>query len=264
MTVAGRRVANPRLVAECVRVSYDGVQAIAGMSLEVMPGEVCALIGPNGSGKTTMLSVLSRLVSPLSGRLMFEGQEYSNVRPSSVSTIGIARTFQTVRLVAGLSATTNVLMGGDSKRRGLGLLESLFEFRSLRRYERDGRVNARDWLARVGLADVSERPVESLSYGQQRRAELARALMMEPSLILLDEPTAGMSEAERDEIASLLIGLASDGLSILLVEHNLRLISNISDWVYVMDLGQCIAEGPAAHVSRDSRVVSAYLGGRAS
>jgi ABC-type branched-subunit amino acid transport system ATPase component len=159
-----------------------------------------------------------------------------------------------------MSVIENVVAGADARRRGVGLAEVFFFPRGARRYEVAARGAADEALDRVGLGGFGARDVRSLAYGQQRRVELARALVADPELILLDEPTAGMSEAERDEIGEVLSGLSASGKSLLVVEHNLRFINNICDWVYVMDLGACIASGPAAVVSKDPQVVAAYVG----
>jgi branched-chain amino acid transport system ATP-binding protein len=261
----GSRVDGPEwLQVERLTVRYGGLVAVAEFSMVIRQGELCGLIGPNGSGKSSTLAALSRLVKPSSGRLIWKGAEYTRRNPSDMIRLGVARTFQTVRLVPTLSVLENVVAGADAKQKGLGLAEAVFLPRRFHRYETAVRGSAREALEQVGLGHLRENDVRSLSYGQQRRVELARALVADPDLILLDEPTAGMSEMERDEIAVLLTSIASSGKSILVVEHNLRFINNICDWVYVMNLGACIAEGPARVVSREPEVVAAYVGGEAS
>ena len=264
MTDPTRDPVGARLATERLSVAYGGVVAVDDLNLVVRPGEICGLIGPNGSGKSTALAALSRLVRPRSGRLLWEGREYTSIPPTKVARLGIARTFQTVRLVSTLSVVENVLVGADRLDRGIGFFETLLFLPGYRRHERAGRDRALHALSRVGLADLADVRPTTLPYGKQRRVELARALLGSPALLLLDEPTAGMSEAERDEIAELLKGLAADGLSVVLVEHNLRFINSICDWVYVMNAGRCIASGPASEVGEDPAVVAAYLGRRES
>ena len=245
----------------CVR--YGGVVAVNGVSMAVGEGEVCGLIGPNGSGKSTLLAALSRIVSPASGRLLWEGSEYTRRPASDVARLGIARTFQTVQLVPALSILENVMTGSTVAVRGVGLSEPYFFPVRARRSEAAVRNAAEQALEQVGLAGLGQRDVRTLSYGQQRRVELARSLLARPRLLLLDEPTAGMSEAEREEIRDLLGRLPQSGTSVLVVEHNLRFINTICSRVYVLDAGVCIASGPPAVVSRDSKVMTAYLAGSA-
>lgn len=259
-----RSVDSAGLAVESLTVRYGGVTAVRDLSMTVGQGEMCGLIGPNGSGKSTTLGALSRLVKRSEGRLVWQGVDYTRRRPTEVIRLGIARTFQTVRLVATLSVAENVMTGIDAGEIGLGLASSFFSSRRFARYERSARERADDMLERVGLAGFGGRDVGSLSYGQQRRVELARALVASPKLILLDEPTAGMSASERHEIAELLSSLRAMGTSLLLVEHNLRLISEVCDWVYVMNLGACIASGTPAEVRVNTDVITAYVGEKTS
>jgi ABC-type branched-subunit amino acid transport system ATPase component len=262
-TVGDARPGRPpaTLRIEGLSVRYGGVAAVSDLSMEAGHGELCGLIGPNGSGKSTTLAALSRLVRPAAGRLMWRDRDYSRASPARVIRLGIARTFQTVRLVPELTVLENVMVGADAHRPGMGFATSFRLLRGFRAEEADTRARALDALGRVGMAAAAHLEPGALSYGQQRRVELARALAAEPSLLLLDEPTAGMSEAERAEIATLLRALCDGGMSMILVEHNLRFINDICDWVYVMDRGRCIAAGAAGEVSRDPVVVDAYLGG---
>lgn len=255
------RPAEPWLDVKDLTVRYGGVISVDAFSMSAGRGEICGLIGPNGSGKSTTLGALSRLTKISAGRLVWRGRDYTSVAPQRVSGLGIARTFQTVRLAPSLSVAENVMAGADTRRRGLGLADAYGPLWAFRRREARLRETAEEALGQVGLAGSGNRPIGSLSYGQQRRVELARVLVADPELVLLDEPTAGMSEDERSELGAILADLASSGKSLVLVEHNLRFISRLCDWVYVLNRGRCIASGSPDVIGADPTVLSAYVGG---
>lgn len=250
----------PLLDLRGIGVRFGGVHAVQDVDLQLKAGRLYGLVGPNGSGKTTMLGAITRLVPLYSGRLLFDGVDYTSVPPDKVAGLGIARTFQGIRLLASLDVASNVRLGADldaSRRRGLdwfvgrrraGATEQVVEQRAM------------EALDRVGLAHVAWLDPATLSYGLQRRVEIARAITMHPRLLLLDEPTAGMRESERDEIMELALRLRDEGITILLVEHNLRMVNAICDHVFVMDFGRCVAAGAPAEVMRDPAVRKAYLG----
>jgi branched-chain amino acid transport system permease protein len=248
------------LIVDHITVNYGNVVAVDDLSLTIGPREICGLIGPNGSGKSTTIAAMSRLLDTASGKLLWQGKDYTREQPNRLINLGIARTFQAVRLVPSLSVSENVIVGLDAAPRGVGLAETILRPRTSRRHEKEAREFAEGVLERVGLGGMGDRRPTALSYGQQRRVELARALIAQPAVLMLDEPTAGMSEEERNDIGELLQSVASEGTRVLLVEHNVRFITNVCHWVYVMDLGKCIASSLAAEISLSPEVVRAYLG----
>jgi branched-chain amino acid transport system ATP-binding protein len=249
-----------RLEVRDAAVSLGGVRALDGVSLAVEQGRLYGLAGPNGSGKSTLLAAISRLLTLTSGSILISGQETSRRSPAQVARMGVARTFQTVRLIPNLSVMENVMLGADSSIYGTSfLLNWLAPWRSRVR-ERAVRARAEVALERLHLTDVRKEPPLSLSYGMQRKVEIARALVAEPSLLLLDEPTAGMNRQERDEIGRLLTRMRDEGVTQLLVEHDVRMMVEICDHLYVLDAGRLIASGPPAACVREPKVREAYLG----
>jgi ABC-type branched-subunit amino acid transport system ATPase component len=250
------------LQVDDVSVHFGGVIAVDEVSLAVEPGLLYGLVGPNGSGKSTLLGVLSRLTRPTRGRLMFDGRDYTGMSASATSRLGMARTFQTVRLLPTLSVLENVMVGADAKYFGTRVAPAwLMPWRS-RAAERQVREAAEEALVRLGLTKVRDRIPTLLSYGTQRRVEIARALVSEPRLLLLDEPTAGMTKDERHEIGEILQQLRGDGLTQLLVDHDVDLMVDVSDHLFVMNFGRLIAQGRPLDVVRDAAVQEAYLGRR--
>jgi branched-chain amino acid transport system ATP-binding protein len=240
--------------------AFGGVRAVDGASFAVRPGEVHGLIGPNGAGKTSILNLVSGLLAPSAGRILLEGRPIHGLAPHRVAARGVARTFQGIRLFPELSARDNVVVGQHLRRRGASLGARLLGLPSSRAEERAAAEAAAALLARVGLADRAGDQARHLSYGEQRRVEMARALASDPRLLLLDEPTAGMNPGEVGAVAALIRGAAEGGRSVLLVEHNVRLVMEVCDRITVLDFGKVIAEGPPAEVARDPAVVAAYLG----
>jgi branched-chain amino acid transport system ATP-binding protein len=230
-------------------VHFGGVRAVDGVSMSLSPDKIYGIIGPNGSGKSTLLAAVTRLVPLTRGDLMFEGKSLAALPASRVAIAGISRTFQTVRLLSGLTVRENIELGVDLARGGGSRIS---------RGEAARRV--REAMGRVGLlAMESLRPGE-LSYGTQRRVEIARSIAMQPRLLLLDEPTAGMNQNERAEISELLISLRGEGMTQLLIEHDVQMMVDTCDYVYAMTSGRVIAEGTPAAVVRDPEVQRAYLG----
>jgi len=225
----------------------------------VAAGKVHGLIGPNGAGKTTLINLVSGLLAPTGGPIELGGRPIGGLAPPRIAALGVARTFQNIRLFPELTARDNVLVG-QHLRRHPSLLARLLLLRSARDEAVAARERAGELLARVGLPDRVDEQARHLSYGEQRRVEIARALASEPSLLLLDEPTAGMNPVEVQGVAKLIRQVAAEGHSVLLVEHNVRLVMDVCDQITVLNFGKVIAEGPPTRVAADPAVITAYLG----
>jgi ABC-type branched-subunit amino acid transport system ATPase component len=250
----------PRLELRDARVNLGGVKAVDGVSFTVHDGKVYGLAGPNGSGKSTTLATISRLLDLTSGSILVGGKDVTHHAPARIARMGIARTFQTVRLIPGLSVLENTMFGADQPVYGLSFAKQWLLPWWTRGREARARARAEAALDRLHLTDVRHEAPLRLPYGTQRKVEIARALAADPTVLLLDEPTAGMNRAERDEITELLIRLRGDGVTQILVEHDVQMMVDICDHLYVLDSGRLIASGPAATCIRDPRVVEAYLG----
>jgi len=242
------------------QVHFGGVRAVDGVSFKLEAGMLYELVGPNGSGKSTLLGALSRMTNMTGGRLSFKGNEYQNGPLPAVTRMGISRTFQAVRLLPERSVLENVMLGADARIYGRSLLASwLLPWRT-RRLERECRDDAMVSVERLELKGMERRSVGLLPYGTQRRVEIARALAAHPTLLLLDEPTAGMNRKERDEIGAIMRDLRSEGLTQVLVEHDMQMITDVCDYVFCMNFGKLIAEGAPEIVVTDPVVQEAYLG----
>ena len=249
----------PLLEVRDLSVRFGGIRAVSGVSLAVGAGEILSIIGPNGAGKTTIFNVVTGLYRPTTGEVRLRGRPISLLPPHARAQLGVARTFQNIRLFRDLTVGENVRVARYGRARA-GLLESLLRTPGFRRErsETDARVAA--LLEGVGLRDRSGELARNLPYGDQKRLELARALAVEPSVLLLDEPAAGMSTGEADALMALIRGLRDRGLAIVLVEHHIRVVMGVSDRVFVLNHGERIAEGPPTAVRRDPAVIAAYLG----
>jgi branched-chain amino acid transport system ATP-binding protein len=238
---------------------FGGYLALNNASCEIGEGHIHALIGPNGAGKTTLFNVVSGLLRPTTGKVSFKGRDYTGLKPDRVLTMGIARNFQQVRLVRGLSVVENVMIGAHA-RINRGILGNAAEFFGFSVAEEAAREKARVMLEFVGMADKSDLQPDELTLVDQRRLEIARALASDPQLLLLDEPAAGMNPTELLELSGLIKRIQKQGLTVLLVEHHMRLVMSIADFITVLSAGSIIAAGPPAVIQRDPVVISAYLG----
>ena len=249
------------LKIENLTIKFGGLVAVNDVTTSIEKGSIFGLIGPNGAGKTTTFNMISGVYAPTSGKIIFKGQEIQGMPADKVNYAGISRTYQNINLFKKMTALENVMVGCHSQTKA-SLLNAIMRDKKTRQEEEETIARAHDILKYVELDKKAMLRASNLSYGEQRRLEIARALAAKPDLLLLDEPAAGMNLTEKDDLATLIRRIRADGTTILLVEHNMKLVMNICDKICVLNFGKKIAEGAPAEIQANEDVIASYLGGK--
>ena len=250
----------PQLSVTALSKAFGGVLAVDQVSFELEPGKVNSIIGPNGAGKTTLLNLLTGVYAPSAGNVAFDGADVTGLAPHLLAARGMARTFQNLQIFFNMSALENVMVGRHLRERA-GWFAAMLRSRRLTAGERESRMEAAELMQFVGLGEYLDAEADAMPYGALKRLEIARALGGKPKLLLLDEPAAGLNPTETHEINVLIARLAKSGVTVMLVEHNMRLVMGVSDHIVVLDYGRKLCEGTAEQVRNDPKVIEAYLGG---
>lgn len=255
VTPTRRRV----LEIDALTLQFGGLTALDDVTFHIEEGEILGLIGPNGAGKTTCFNAVTGIYRPTSGDIRFEGTSIAGHKRFQITQLGVARTFQNIRLFRSMTALENVLVGADAKH-STGMASALFRLPKHRREEREGHDRAMELLAFMGLQKRADELAANLSYGDQRRLEIARAMATEPKLICLDEPAAGFNPAEKAQLMDLIKRVRDQGYTVLLIEHDMKLVMGVTDRIVVLEFGRKIAEGTPAEIRDNPAVIAAYLG----